>query len=58
MINQLELPVILEKTKSKITPVFHVAGLVIQHARQLFLKLYKEYCHFVLFQNILYQPGG
>lgn len=38
--------------------LFHVAGLVIQHARQLFLKLYHQYCHFDLFHKILYQPAG
>ena len=38
--------------------LFHVAGLVVRHAGQLFLKLYHEYCHFDLFRKILYQPTG
>jgi hypothetical protein len=35
--------------------IFHVAGLVVYHARQVFLKLYHCYPHYDLFHRALYE---
>jgi len=38
--------------------LFHVAGLVVSHARQLFLKLFHRYAYYELFHRILYAPSS
>ena len=37
--------------------LFHVAGLVVSHARQLFLKLFHRYPPYELFHRILWSPS-
>lgn len=38
--------------------LFHVAGLVVFHARKLFLKLFHRYAYYDLFHRILYAPSS